>query len=144
MAHHLQVDLPIIMGTGNNEGLGDPGMKGVLLKLAHPRRDTCGANRERAGFRRLRHPQGIDDHPNSDLQKVVLITLGPKDPSHFGKLLLQPGSDALSIQPSIHRHSKIRPEGVGHPTRLVVLLDGPVTILTGFAMLRAKSFLGPA
>ena len=76
------------MGTGDSEGLGDPSVKGVLLKLAHPRCDTRGTSRERAGFHRLHHPQGIDDHPDSDLQKVVLVTLGLKDPSHFSKLLV--------------------------------------------------------
>ena len=75
------------MGMGDNEGLGDPGVKGILLKLAHPRRDTRGTSRKRAGFHRLRLLQGIDDHPNNGLQKVVLVTLGLKDPSHFGKLL---------------------------------------------------------
>jgi hypothetical protein len=56
--------------------------------LAHSSRDTRGTTRERASFHQLRHPQGIDDHPDSGLQKVVLVTLGLKDPSHFGKLLV--------------------------------------------------------
>ena len=43
-AHYLQVDLPIIMRAGNSEGLGDPNVKGILLKLAHPRHDTRGTN----------------------------------------------------------------------------------------------------
>ena len=36
MTHYLQVDLLIIMGMGDSKGLGDPSMKGVLLKLAYP------------------------------------------------------------------------------------------------------------
>ena len=55
------------MRMGNGEGLGDPGVKGILLKLAHLRHDTHGMNHERAGSFWLRHPQGIDDHPNSGL-----------------------------------------------------------------------------
>ena len=38
-AHYLQVNFLIIMRAGNSKGLGDPNVKGVLLKLAHPRRD---------------------------------------------------------------------------------------------------------
>ena len=30
------------MRAGNIKGLGDPGVKGVVLKLAHPRRDIHG------------------------------------------------------------------------------------------------------
>ena len=88
LARYLQVDLPIIMGMGDSEGLDDPGVKGILLELAHPRHDTRGMSRERACFHRLRHSQGIDDHPDNSLQMVMLITLGLEDPSHFGKLLL--------------------------------------------------------
>ena len=88
MAHYLQVNLLSIMGMSDSKGLGDPSVKGVILKMAHPRRDTCGTSRERAGYHRLRHPQGINDHPNSGLQKVVLVTLDLKDPSHFGELLV--------------------------------------------------------
>ena len=76
------------MGMSDSKGLGDPGVEGVLLKLAHSCHDTRGTSRERAGFHRLRHPQGINDHPDSSLQKVVLVTLVLEDPSHFGKLLL--------------------------------------------------------
>ena len=132
------------MGMSDSKGLGDPSMEGVLHKLAHPCCDTRGTSRERAGFYRLLHPQGIDDHPDSSLQKVMLVTLGPEDPSHFSKLLLQPGSDALSVQPLVHCDSKIRSEGVGHPMRLVVLPNGPVAILMGCTTFQAKSFLGPA
>ena len=88
MAHYLQVNLLSIMGMSDSKGLGDPGVEGVLLKLAHPCRDTRGTSHERAGFHRLCHPQGIDDHPDSSLQKVVLVTLDLKDPSHFGELLV--------------------------------------------------------
>ena len=123
------------MGMGDSKGLGDPGVEGVLLKLAHPCRDTRGTSHKRASFHRLLHPQGIDDHLDNGLQKVMLVTLGPEDLSHFGKLLLQPGSSTLNIQPSIHRDAKICPEGVSHPTRLVALLDAPVAILMSCATL---------
>ena len=56
-AHYLQVDLPIIMRAGNSEGLGDPGVEGVLCKLTHPRRDTRGMSREElvsSGYATLR------------------------------------------------------------------------------------------
>ena len=45
-AHCLQVNGLRIMRAGNNKGLGDPNVKGVLLKLAHPRRDIYGTGRE--------------------------------------------------------------------------------------------------
>ena len=45
-AHYLQVDFLIIMRVGNSKGLGDPGVKGILLKLAHPRHDTHGTGRK--------------------------------------------------------------------------------------------------
>ena len=41
-AHYLQVDFLIIMRAGNSKGLCDLGMKGVLFKLAHLRRDIYG------------------------------------------------------------------------------------------------------
>ena len=46
MTHYLQVDLLIVMGMGDSKGLGDPGMEGVLLKLAHPRRDIHDMSHE--------------------------------------------------------------------------------------------------
>ena len=45
-AHCLQVDFLIIMRAGNSKGLGDPGVKGVLLKLAHPCHNTHGTGRK--------------------------------------------------------------------------------------------------
>ena len=74
------------------------------------------------------------------MQKIVLITLGLKNPPHFGELLAQPGRDALGLQPSGHRGSKIRLEGANHLTRLVALSDGLVTLLVDHPTLRAKSF----
>ena len=74
------------MGMGDGEGLGDPSVKSTLLKLAHPSRDTSGTSRKRAGLHRLRHLQGIKDHPDRSLQKIVLITLNLKGPSCIGSL----------------------------------------------------------
>ena len=48
-AHHLLVDDVPVMRMSNREGLVDPGMKGVPLELAHPRRDLDGMGRERTG-----------------------------------------------------------------------------------------------
>ena len=45
-AYYLQVNFLIIMRAGNSKGLGDPGMEGVLLKLAHPRRDIHDMSHE--------------------------------------------------------------------------------------------------
>ena len=45
-AHFLQVNFLIIMRAGNSKGLGDPGMKGILLKLAHPRHNIYGMGRK--------------------------------------------------------------------------------------------------
>ena len=74
----------------------------------------------------------------------MIITLSLKNPPHLGELYAQPGRDVLGLQPSGHGDSKIRPEGVDHLTRLVVLLNGPVTLLAGRAVLRAKSFFSSA
>jgi len=74
----------------------------------------------------------------------VLITLGLKNPLPLSKLCAQPDRDALGLQPSGHRGSKIRPEGVDHLTCLVVLSDGPVALQADRAALRAKSFYGLA
>ena len=86
MTQSLQVDLLIVMGMGDSKGLGDPGAKGVFLKLAHPRRDTCGTSRKRAGLHWLHHLQGVKDSPDSDLQKVVPVAFSLKHPSHLGEL----------------------------------------------------------
>ena len=43
----------LVTRMGNGEGLGDPGVKSTLLKLAHPSHDTCGTSCERAGLHRL-------------------------------------------------------------------------------------------
>ena len=83
----LQVDLLLVMSMGNGEGLGDPGVKSTLLKLAHPSRDTCGTSRTWAGLHRLHHLQGIKDHPDRSLQMIVLIALSLKGPSYMAKLL---------------------------------------------------------
>ena len=64
-AHHLQVDLILVMRMGNGEGLGDPDVKSTLLKLAHPSRDTSGMGRNGAGPRLLWHLQVVADHQNS-------------------------------------------------------------------------------
>ena len=69
----------------------------------------------------------------------MLIALYLKDPPHLSKLHDQPGGDALGLQPSGYRGSKIGPKGADLPMRLVVLLDGPVVLLKGQAMLRAES-----
>ena len=116
LAHHLQVDLPIIMRMGDIKGLGDPGAKGVFLKLAHPRRDTYGMSH------RLHHLQGIKDHPDRSLQKIMLIALSLKGPSYMGKLLFQLDRDVFGAQPLAHRVTKIRPEGADHLDVLVHLL----------------------
>ena len=55
------------MSVGDGEGLGNPGVEGTLLKLSHPSRDTCNTSRERASLHRLRHIQGIKDHPDRSL-----------------------------------------------------------------------------
>ena len=110
------------MGMGNGEGLGDPGVKSTLLKLAHPSRDTCGTSRERAGLHRLHHLQGIKDHPDRSLQTIMLIALSLKGPSYMGKLLFQLDKDVFGAQPSAHRVTEIRPERVDHLDVLVHLL----------------------
>ena len=74
------------MRMGDSKGLDDPGVKGVFLELAHPRRDTCGASRKRAGLHRLHHLQGIKDHPDRSLQQIMLIALNLKGPSCMGNL----------------------------------------------------------
>ena len=110
------------MSMGDGEGLGDPGMKGTLLKLAHPSRDTCDTSRERAGLHRLHHIQGIKDHPDRSLQKIVLVALSLKGPSYMGKLLFQLDRDVSGAQPSAHRVTEIRSEGADHLDVLVHLL----------------------
>ena len=110
------------MRMGDNKGLDDPGAKCVFLELAHPSRDTCGASRKWAGLHRLHHLRGIKDHPDRSLQKVVLVALSLKGPSHMGELLFQLDRDVLGAQPSAHRITKIRPEGADHLDVLVRLL----------------------
>ena len=44
--HRLQVDAFIVMRAGDGKGLGDPSVKGILLKLAHPRHNICGTGRK--------------------------------------------------------------------------------------------------
>ena len=66
MAHYLQVDLPIIMRTGNGEGLGDPGVKGVLLKLADLRRYADSTSHKGTCPFLLRHLQAVADHRDSE------------------------------------------------------------------------------
>ena len=65
----------------------------------------------------------------------MLITLSLKNPLHLSKLRAQPGRDALDLQPSDHRDSKIHPEGADPLTRLIVLSDGLVALLMGHATL---------
>ena len=69
----------------------------------------------------------------------MLIALRLKDPSHLGQLRDQPGRNALGLQPSGYRGSKIGPEGADLPTRLIALSDGLVMLLMGHAMLRVES-----
>ena len=107
---------------GDGEGLGDPGMKSTLLKLAHPSRDTCGTSRKRAGLHRLHHLQGIKDHPDRSLQMIVLIALSLKGPSYMAKLLFQLDRDVFGAQPSAHRVTELRPERADHLDVLVHLL----------------------
>jgi len=70
----------------------------------------------------------------------MLVTLGLKNPPHFGELLAQPGRDALGLKPSGHRDSKIRPEGVDHLIRLIVLSDSSITLLIDRVALRVEPF----
>jgi len=70
----------------------------------------------------------------------MLITLGLKNPPHLGKLHVQPGRDALGLQPSGHHGSKIHLEGADPLTRLIALSDGLVVLLVGRAVLQAESF----
>ena len=144
MAHYLQVDLPIIMRTGNNEGLGDPGVKGVHLKLADPRRYTSSTSRKGTGPLLLHHLQVVVGHHDGRAQEIMLIAFDLKKPPRLGEFRAQPGRNFLGLQPSGHRVLKMRLEGPGLPTCLVVLSDGSVVILMGRATLRAKSFFGPA
>ena len=65
----------------------------------------------------------------------MLVTLGLKSTPHLGKLHTQPGRDALGLQPSGHRDSKIPPEGADHLTLLVALSDGLVALIMDRAML---------
>ena len=46
MAHRIQVDATNVMRMSNHEGLINPGMKGILLELAHPSRDLDGTGGE--------------------------------------------------------------------------------------------------
>ncbi|XP_066373943.1 uncharacterized protein [Miscanthus floridulus] len=59
------------------------------------------------------------------------------------EVLIDP-SNSKGKTSSNHHVSKIRPEGHGLPTCLATLSDGPVVLLAGRAVLRAKSFLSPA
>ena len=45
-AHCLQVDTISIVGAGDGEGLGNPGVKSFPLELAHPRRDIYSVGRK--------------------------------------------------------------------------------------------------
>ena len=90
------------------------------------------------------HLQVIVDHHYGGTQKIVLIAFGLKDPPHLGEFHAQPGRIFLGLQPLSHRVSKIRPEGHGLLMRLAALSDGPITLLMGYAALRAKPFFGPA
>ena len=135
MAHYLQVDLPIIMRTGNSEGLGDPSVKGVLLKLVDPRRYASGTSHKGTGPLLLRHLQVIIDRHDGRAQEIVLITFDLKKPPQLGEFRAQSGRNFLGLQPSGHRVSKIRPEGPGLLTHLNVLSDGLVALLVGRAAL---------
>ena len=97
------------MRTGNSEGLGDPSVKGVLLKLAHPRHDTSGMSHKGAGPLFLRHLQIVVDHQDGSMKKIVLIAFDLKDPPHLGEFRAYPNRNFLSLQPSSHCVSKIRP-----------------------------------
>ena len=66
-----------------------------------------------------------------------------KGPLHLGEFRAYPNRNFLSLQPSSHRVSKIRPEGPGLPTCLITLSDDPIALLMGRVVLRAKSFFGP-
>ena len=65
----------------------------------------------------------------------MLITLSLKNPPHLGELRALPGRDALGLQPSGHRGSKIHLEGADPLTCLIALSDGLVALLTGHATL---------
>ena len=126
MAHHPQVDLLGIMGMGDSEGLGDPEAKGVLLKLAHPRRDTSSTRCKGTSPLLLRHLQVITDCQDGGRQAIILITFDLKKPLRLSEISAQTGKNFLGIQPSGHLDSKIRPACLGLPTRFVTLSDGPV------------------
>ena len=74
----------------------------------------------------------------------MLIAFDLKKPPHLGEIGAQSGRSFLGLQPSGHRDSKIHPEGLGLLMCFVALLDGSVTLLTGGAVLRAKSFFSLA
>ena len=85
MAYYLQVDLPIILRAGNSEGLGDPGVKGILLKLAHPRCDTSVMSRKGAGPLLLHHLQVVVGHHDGRAQEIMLIAFDLKKAPHLGE-----------------------------------------------------------
>ena len=75
---------------------------------------------------------------------IILITFGLEKPPRLGKIGTQSDRSFLDLQPTGHRGSKFRPEGLNLLTCFVALSDGPVVLLAGHAALRAKSFFGPA
>ena len=81
----------------NHEALINPGMKGIPLKLAHPRRDLNGMGHKRAGPLRPHHLKVIIDHSEGGAQDSKLIALRLKIPPRLGKIHSQPNRDALSL-----------------------------------------------
>ena len=132
------------MRTGNSEGLGDPGVKGVLLKLADPHRYASGTSGKGTGPLLLRHLQVIAGPHDGRAQEIMLIAFNLKKPLRLGEVGAQSDRSFLGRQPLGHLDSKIRLEGLSLPMRLVALSDGPVALLAGHAALQVKSFFGLA
>ena len=73
------------MRMGNSECLGDLGMKGVLLKLANPRRYASGMSRKGTGALFLRHLQVVAGPHDGRAHEIVLIAFDLKNPPHLSE-----------------------------------------------------------
>ena len=85
------------MRTSNHEGLINPGVKGIPLKLAHSSHDLNGMGHERAGPLRPHHLKVVVDHSEGGAQDTELVTLRLKIPPCLGEVHGQPDRDALGL-----------------------------------------------
>ena len=90
VACRLQIDVVPIMRMSNQEGLIDPGAKGIPLELAHPSHDLDGTGRERAGLLQPHHLKG-------GAQDTKLIALHLEIPPCPGEVHGQPSRNTLGL-----------------------------------------------